>query len=96
MTLTTDPAQPESEKDTTFRVTLTDTTGQPVTGAKVQADLKMLVMDMGKNVVQLVDKGNGVYEGKGQFTMGGPWNVIVTATKTGASGEQKFDIVVKR
>lgn len=96
MTLTTDPAQPESEKDTTFRVILTDTNGHPVTGARVQADLEMPRMDMGKNVVQLADKGNGVYEGKGQFTMGGPWNVIVTATKAGTSGEQKFDIVVRR
>lgn len=96
MALMTDPAQPISGQDTTFRVTLADPAGQPMSGVKVQADLKMQIMDMGKNVVQLADKGNGLYEGKGQFSMTGPWNVIVSANGAGSSGEQRFEVVVRK
>lgn len=94
--LTTDPAQPVSERPATFRVSVTDAAGQAVAGATVQADLKMQSMDMGKNVVQLADKGNGIYEGKGEFSMAGPWNVIVSVSKTGTTGEQKFEVVAKK
>jgi nitrogen fixation protein FixH len=96
MALTTSPAQPVSGEDTTFEVTLNDASGQPVAGAKVEAALEMKIMDMGKNVVTLADKGNGVYQGKGQFTMSGPWDVVVTANKAGASGAQRFEVMARK
>lgn len=95
ITLTTDPAQPNEEKDTIFKVTLADPAGQPVSGATVTADLKMQIMDMGKNEIALTDKGSGTYEGKGQFSMAGPWNVIVTAKQGGKTGQQTFQTVVR-
>lgn len=93
ITLTTDPAQPAEEKDTVFKVTVADPSGQPVSGATVSADLKMQLMDMGKNEITLADKGAGIYEGKGQFSMAGPWNVIVTAKQGGKTGQQTFQTV---
>ncbi len=93
ITLSTDPAQPAEDKDTVFKVTVAEATGQPVSGATVTADLKMQIMDMGKNEITLADKGSGNYEGKGQFSMAGPWNVIVTAKQGGKSGQQTFQMV---
>jgi nitrogen fixation protein FixH len=96
MSLTTDPPQPVSGADTTFRVTMTSQAGAPVDGTEVQADLKMRTMDMGRNVVKLADTGDGVYEGKGQFSMAGPWDVVVNARKDAETGTQAFPLVVKK
>lgn len=94
--LTTDPPVPVAGQDTAFRVTVTDEARKAVGGAKVEADLKMPTMDMGKNVITLSDKGDGTYEGKGQFTMAGPWNVIVTVTKAGVVGQRQFQLVTQK
>jgi biotin operon repressor len=96
MATTVEPAEPTSETDTTFQVRLTNEAGAPVSGAEVKADLKMSLMDMGKNVASLADKGNGIYEGKGRFSMTGPWDVIMTASKDGKSGTQTFPVVVRK
>lgn len=96
MTLTTEPDPPAYGENATLRVTLTDLSGSPVSGADVRADLKMQIMDMGKNELTLAAKGAGAYEGKGQFTMAGPWNVVVTAAKDGKTGQQTFQIVAKK
>jgi nitrogen fixation protein FixH len=91
--LTTDPAKPEEENDTAFKVALTDSSGQPVSGAAVTADLQMQTMNMGKNEITLIDDGAGTYEGKSQFSMAGPWNVIVTAKQGGKTAQQTFQVV---
>ena len=96
MSLSTDPAQPMYGQDMVFRVTLKDDAGKQVTGVKVEADLKMKTMDMGKTIVSLVDNGQGIYEGKGKFSMAGPWDVIVTATKDGKGGMQTFNVVARK
>lgn len=94
--LSTEPAQPTYGKDTIFRVKLGDATNKPVTGADVKANLKMQTMDMGKNIVKLADKGDGTYEGKGQFSMAGPWNVIVEVANEGKTSAKTFPIVAKK
>ncbi len=96
MSLTTDPVPPVEEQDTTFKLTLTDSSGQPVPGARVTAALKMRTMDMGKNEVTFADKGSGNYEGKGKFTMAGPWDVVVSANQAGSADQQTFSIVAHR
>lgn len=96
MALTTEPTPPVEDQATLFKLNLTDTSGKPVTGAEVKADLKMTSMDMGKNEVTLADKGSGNYEGRGTFTMAGPWKVTVTAKQGDKSGQQSFDIVAHR
>jgi hypothetical protein len=95
MTFETDPAEPKINKAATIRIRLSNADDTAVTGAKVTASLVMTLMDMGKNEVQLADKGDGVYEGKATFTMSGPWKVVVTANSGGKTGEQKFDVAVK-
>ena len=88
-------APPRIVKATTFRVKLTDLSGKPVDGAKVQASLVMKLMDMGKNEVPLAGKGAGAYEGSGTFSMSGPWNVVVTVSAGGKTGEQRFEVAVR-
>lgn len=87
-------APPRIVKATTFRLELTDLAGKPVSGATVQVSLVMKLMDMGKNEFALADKGDGRYEGSGAFSMSGPWDVVVSATAGGKSGEQKFEVAV--
>ncbi len=95
MKLALDPAEPEDGKPVTLRVRLLDSGGKPVEGATVRVALVMVLMDMGKNEVTLPEKGDGLYEGTARFTMAGPWNVVVTATAAGKTGEQRFDIAVR-
>ena len=75
MTFTTEPSPPMVDKNTVFRLKLTDEAGKPVSDAAARAALKMTTMDMGKNEVDLVAKGNGEYAGTGKFSMAGPWTV---------------------
>ncbi|HYG97815.1 MAG TPA: FixH family protein [Terriglobales bacterium] len=96
MAFTTEPAQPKYGQETVFRVSLQDDSGKPMPGAKVEADLKMKGHDMGKNIVSLIDNGQGIYEGKGKFTMAGPWDVVVIANKDGKGGAQTFNVVARK
>lgn len=96
MTLATNPEKPYEEDETVFVASLNDPSGQPVSGAEVKAELKMPSMDMGKNEFRLAEKGAGVYEGKGKFTMPGPWDVVVTAKHGEKSGRQTFQMVAHR
>ena len=63
-------------------------------GAQVEASLVMPLMDMGKNQFALKPAGNGEYEGKGEFTMAGEWEVIVTASAEGKTGKTTFNVRV--
>lgn len=89
-----DPPEPVMSRKTSFRVTLTDLAGIPVSDAKAQISLVMPLMDMGKNEFPLQSKGNGVYESVGQFTMSGEWEVGVSANAAGKSGKTTFNVRV--
>jgi Cu(I)/Ag(I) efflux system membrane fusion protein/cobalt-zinc-cadmium efflux system membrane fusion protein len=39
--------------------------------------------------VSLSDKGNGMYEGKGDLSSGGTWQVTITATQNGQTNVSK-------
>ena len=91
--LTTDPS-PARRGPNTFRVTLGDTSGNPILGAKVSVTLVMpampeMNMDSMKTVIAGIDKGGGMYEGKGDLGSGGIWQVTVTATQNGKTILQK-------
>ena len=94
MALAMDPAQPKFGRKTKFRVTLKQTLGRPVDGARAEASLVMPLMDMGKNQFPLKPSGNGEYEGAGEFTMAGEWEVIVTASAEGKNGKTTFNVNV--
>jgi hypothetical protein len=94
MSLAMDPAQPKFGRKTNFRATVKQTLGTPVDGAQVEISLVMPLMDMGKNQFALKPAGNGAYEGTGEFTMAGEWEVIVTANAQGKSGKTTFNVNV--
>jgi uncharacterized protein YfaS (alpha-2-macroglobulin family) len=95
MSISFDPPQPLMSKETRFTLTLTDLSGSPVNGANVKGALVMPLMDMGKNEFSLQGKAGGVYEGTGQFTMSGEWEVVCTADAAGKSGKTTFNVRVE-
>jgi nitrogen fixation protein FixH len=94
MSLAMDPSQPKFARKTNFRVTAKKTLGTPVEGAQVEISLVMPLMDMGKNQFALKPAGNGEYEGTGEFTMAGEWEVVVTASAQGKTGKTTFNVNV--
>ncbi|HEX7284949.1 MAG TPA: FixH family protein [Candidatus Angelobacter sp.] len=85
--LTTQP-DPPHKGDNVFRVKLVGKDGTPISGAKVTVVFFMPAMpSMGmaamKTAADLADKGNGVYEGRGNLGSGGTWQVTITAEKDG-------------
>ena len=95
MSVRFDPPQPVMSKKTTFRLTLTEPSGAPVSDAEVEASLVMPLMDMGKNQFALHPMNKGEYEGTGQFTMSGEWEAVFTAAAGGKSGKTTFNVRVE-
>ena len=86
--LTTDPTPPRKGSNV-FRVKLTGSNGNPISGAQVNVTFFMAAMPaMGmaamKTSVDLTDKGSGMYEGKGDLGSGGTWQATITARLNGA------------
>lgn len=87
--LTTEPSPPDKGSNV-FRVKLTNPEGKPITGAQITVTFFMAAMPaMGmaemKTTVGLTDKGNGLYEGRGELGSGGTWQVTISATQNGRS-----------
>jgi Cu(I)/Ag(I) efflux system membrane fusion protein/cobalt-zinc-cadmium efflux system membrane fusion protein len=85
--LTAEPSPPHKGSNV-FRVNLTNAHSNPITGAQVTVTFYMPAMPaMGMAAmtarVPLTDKGNGVYEGKGDLGSGGTWQVTITASQNG-------------
>jgi Cu(I)/Ag(I) efflux system membrane fusion protein/cobalt-zinc-cadmium efflux system membrane fusion protein len=85
--LSTEPAPPRKGANI-VRVKLTAADGKPEPGAQVSATFFMPAMPaMGmaamRAVVNLTDKGNGLYEGPLQLDSGGTWQITVTAQRDG-------------
>ena len=94
MSLAMDPAQPKFGRKTNFRVSVKQAPGIPVDGAQAEISLVMPLMDMGKNQFALKPAGNGEYEGAGEFSMAGEWEVVVTANAEGRTGKATFNVNV--
>lgn len=91
--LTTDPSPPHKGSNT-VRVRLTSQDGKAITGAQVTVTFFMAAMpEMGmsamKTTINAMDKGGGMYEGKGDLGSGGTWQVTVTATLNGQTVASK-------
>jgi RND family efflux transporter MFP subunit len=83
--LTTEPSPPRKGSNI-FRVKLTGANNSPISGAQVAVTFYMAAMPaMGMAAmntrVTLTDRGNGMYEGKGDLGSGGTWQVTITATQ---------------
>jgi len=71
-----------------------DSTGQPVSDAKLTFDLNMTNMNMGRNVVTPTLVGNDHYNGQVFFSMPGPWRVTITIVRAGQTNTVRFDFTV--
>jgi RND family efflux transporter MFP subunit len=85
--LTTEPS-PAHKGSNIFRVKVAAANNSPISGAQVVVTFYMAAMPaMGMAAmntrVTLADKGNGMYEGKGDLGSGGTWQVTITATQNG-------------
>jgi RND family efflux transporter MFP subunit len=97
MEFSTQPDPPRKGKNT-FRVRLAGKTGAPLGGAQVSATFFMPAMPaMGmaamKTDIELSDKGGGLYEGGGNLSVGGTWQVTLIARQNGRIiGSKRFTV----
>ena len=94
VSVNTAPAEPRMDKPFTVRAQLFDTTGGPVTGAKLSGALSMKTMDHGKTEFEFTEKGHGVYEGISKVEMSGEWNLQLSAEHAGDRLQQDIAITV--
>ncbi len=73
---TINPAAPKSG-DNTLDLMVSDAMGKPVTGLKLTASVAITSMDMGTTHPAFTETGSGHYKATVNFSMDGPWRVIV-------------------
>jgi len=84
-----------SSADGKVRVRLRDESGSPVRGAQVGFEYTMDMPGMKIESAAARELADGVYEGAAQFTMAGPWSVIVRIDRAGRpSLREKFTVRV--
>jgi hypothetical protein len=85
-----------SNGDNVLTITISDTDGSPVTGAKIISTVVMTSMDMGTTHPQVKELGNGKYRTTVNFGMSGPWRVSLTVTPLAGSPQKtSFDFNAK-
>lgn len=75
---TLDPSPPSSGAPLVARITLRDRSRMPVIGAKLRLEGQMSHPGMTPVVVDLSERGDGVYEARLQLTMAGDWILVVS------------------
>lgn len=87
LTFMVDPNSPKGASDAMFHITLTGADGKTISDAKVTVTLVMPAMpSMGMPEMRAaydIPWTAGMYMGKGNIPMAGPWNVTVEATRNG-------------
>jgi len=92
---------PPKAGDNAIEVRVTNADGSPVTDASVSAVFSMpampsMNMPAMRSASALEHQGDGVYRGTGQLSMGGTWNVSVTASRGSEEiGSRRLSIVAK-
>lgn len=90
--LTLDPSPPVVG-DAGVSLKLTDAGGAPLKGAEVRVEGNMNHAGMKPSFADLEETEPGRYSGTLDFTMGGDWFLLVTATtQDGKSVEKKIDV----
>ena len=93
--ITVEPAaQIKANYPTDMRIRVTDAKGQPVSGAAVEYVVTMTDMDHGEHKSPASMTAPGVYEGKVNFFMVGPWALDVRVRRGADAMSRKtlFDI----
>jgi hypothetical protein len=65
-------------------ITATDASGKPMTGLKLAASVAMTTMDMGTEHPKVVAGPDGHYTTVVNFSMKGPWQVVLTGSASGS------------
>ena len=76
VTATVNPAAPQAG-DNALALTVLDAGGRPATGLNLTASVAMTSMDMGTTHPAFVETGAGQYTAKVNFSMNGPWRVVI-------------------
>jgi len=90
---------PPAGGDNTFDVTVAQPDGSPVTDASVTVVFSMpampsMSMPAMRHEAPLTHQGSGRYSGKGELSMGGTWNVVVTVSRgTEEIGRRTFSVI---
>jgi hypothetical protein len=92
VSLALNPYPPSGTQSSDFDVTLTDTSGQPVSDATVSLDLTMPGMWMPPNQLTADPVSAGKYHATGRFTMRGLWRIEVLLTRGGQKQSVFFDV----
>lgn len=92
MALTLEPSPPVVG-DANVALNVTDAKGEPVQGAEVKIEGNMNHAGMKPSFADLNETEPGNYAGTLEFTMGGDWFILVTATTAeGERVERKIDV----
>ena len=92
---------PPQTGENSYQVTVRQPDGTPVTDATVTAVFSMpampsMNMPAMRSDASLTHGDNGTYRGTGQLSMGGTWNVVVSAAgDSGPPDTARFSIVAK-
>jgi hypothetical protein len=81
--------------ETPMKVQVTGANGKPLTGAAVELVGTMIGMDHGEHKWPATMTAPGIYEGKVNFFMIGPWNLEVRVRKNNQSLAKKIRFDVK-
>ena len=73
-----DPTPPMVSKTTTVRITLADSRGAPVRGAKLRLDAHMTHPGMAPLTSDVSETGDGAYQSRVRLSMAGEWVFVVT------------------
>ena len=92
---------PPASGENTFEILVTEPDGSPVTDATVETVFSMpalpsMNMPAMRSTATLTHEGSGRYRGSGQLSMGGTWNVIVTASRGAEEiGRLNFSVIAR-
>ena len=95
MALTLTPAAPRQLDPAEFRVQVSGSHGEPVSGATVTLQWVMPSMNMGQDGAKASEGAAGVYAATGRFTMPGRWQATVQADKGTLHQSQAFPVTVR-
>jgi len=84
-----DPTSPASHEETRLQLTLRDTSGRPVRGARLRVEAHMSHPGMAPVLAEAREQADGVYAARLDLTMAGDWTLV-------ASGELADGTVITR
>jgi hypothetical protein len=75
---TLEPSPPLAGSDVVARITLHDSARNPVVGAKLHLEGQMSHPGMTPVVADVIERGDGIYEGRMRLTMDGDWALVLS------------------